>query len=65
MGNLKDIVASSSKFQWVQDHVIAKLRPEEKLVIITQFCLVADVINEVCYFLDFRCLLRHQLKLHI
>ena len=42
MASLKDIVASFPKIQLLRDNVLLKLRPKEKLLIVTQFCLVAD-----------------------
>ena len=48
MKDLKEIVANSPKIQWIYDKVITRLRRDEKLVIISQFCLVADIMNEVC-----------------
>ena len=51
MPNLKEIVEQSPKIQWLERHVLRKLKPDEKLLIVTQHCLVADVINEVCLIL--------------
>lgn len=50
MKDLQDIVRNSPKLRWVEENVIKRLKPDEKLVIITNFCLVADVINQVCLF---------------
>ena len=36
--DLQSIVANSPKLEWLKDKVLRKLQPDEKLVIITNFC---------------------------